>query len=138
MLQAKRIEDPEGFRKYLPSVDALLPGPPPRTRASRATFGLTEQERAYHRAGLLEALSKLHGGDVTPAEAAKGLQHWAHMVRDDVFSFPGEDRYESVKALVRTAIGKSPGTYKAKTTVPLGQDGGPVAEQVSVIMGVLP
>ena len=137
LLQAKRREDPEGFRKYLPGVDALLPGPPPRRRMSRSPFGLTEQERAYHKAGLLAVLSKLDDGRITPAEAAKGLQHHAHIVRDDAFGFPAEGRYESVKALIKAAIGKSPGSYKAKATVPLDQvSGGPVAEQVSVLMGV--
>ena len=75
--------------------------------------------------------------EVTPEDAAKGLQHCANVIRDDVFGFPGEDRYESVKALIKAAVGKSPGSYKSKMTVPLNGNGkGTVVEQVSVIMGV--
>ena len=44
--------------------------------------------------------------------------------------------YEVLKGLLKAALGKSPGSYKAKTTAPVGEGGGPVVEQVSVIMGV--
>ena len=84
-----------------------------------------------------EALATLREGTITPEEAAKGLQHCAQVLKDDIFGFPEEDRHESAKALIRAAIGKSPGSYKSKTTVPLDQDNkGPVVEQVSVILGV--
>ena len=59
------------------------------------------------------------------------------MLKDDIFSLPEETDHDSLKALIRAAIGKSPGSFKSKTTVPLDQGGtGPVAEQASVIMGV--
>ncbi len=138
LLQAKRRKDPDGFRKYLPDVARLLPDlPPMRAKLRSPVFALTERERSYHKAGVLEALSKLDEETITPDEAAKGLQHCAHVLKDDIFGFPGEDRYESVKALIKAAIGKSPGSYKSKMTVPLDRNGkGPVVEQVSVIMGV--
>lgn len=138
LLQAKRRKDPDGFRKYLPDVARLLPEPPPvRAKPRTPVFTLTERERSYHKAGVSDALSKLREGVVTPDEAAKGLQHCANLLKDDVFGFPGEDRYKSVKALIKAAIGKSPGTYKSKTMVPIeGKGKGPVVEQISVIMGV--
>ena len=138
LLQAKRRKDPDGFRKYLPDVARLLPDPPPmRTKPRVPGFTLTERERSYHKAGITEALAKLRDGTITPEEATKGLQHCAHVLKDDIFGFPEEDRHESAKALIRAAIGKSPGSYKSKTTVPLDQYGkGPVVEQVSVILGV--
>lgn len=138
LLQAKRRKDPDGFRKYLPDVERLLPDPPPMQAKLRPpVFGLTERERSCHKAGIIDALAKLRDGTITPEEAAKGLQHCAHVLKDDIFGFPEEDRHDSAKALIRAAIGKSPGSYKSKTTVPLDQDGkGPVVEQVSVILGV--
>ena len=138
LLQAKRRKDPDGFREYLPDVAMLLPDPLPMpAKPSRAELTLTEREREYHKAGLSDALSKLQEGIITPEDAAKGLQHCANVIRDDVFGFPGEDRYESVKALIKAAVGKSPGSYKSKMTVPLNGNGkGTVVEQVSVIMGV--
>ena len=138
LLQAKRRKDPDGFRKYLPDVARLLPDPPtvrakPRTPVST----LTERERSYHKAGLSDALSKLQEGIITSEDAAKGLQHCANLLKDDIFSLPEEADHDSLKALIRAAISKSPGSYKSKTTVPLDQDGkGPVVEQFSVILGV--
>ena len=138
LLQAKRRKDPDGFRKYLPDVARLLPDPPSmRAKPRPPVFGLTERERSYHKAGVSEALAKLREGTITSEEAAKGLQHCAHVLKDDIFGFPEEDRHDSAKALIRVAIGKSPGSYKSKTAVPLDKDGkGPVVEQVSVILGV--
>lgn len=138
LLQAKRRKDPDGFRKYLPDVARLLPDPPPlRAKPRTPVFGLTERERSYHKAGITDALAKLREGTITPEEAAKGLQHCAHVLKDDIFGFPEEDRHDSAKALIRATIGKSPVSYKSKTTVPLNQDAkGPVVEQVSVILGV--
>lgn len=135
LLQAKRRADPQGFRKYLPGVIELLPELSSRRRSARSPFGLTEQELSYHRDGLSEALGKLGEGTVTAEEAAKGLQHCANLIRDD--NLAEEVGYETLKDLIRAAIGKSPGSYRSKTTVPLGEgSGGRVLERVSAIRGV--
>lgn len=138
LLQAKRCKDPDGFRKYLPDVVKLLPDPPPvRAKSSPPVFTLTEREREYHKAGVSDALSKLREDIITSEEAAKGLQHCAHVLKDDIFGFPEDYRHDSAKALIKAAIGKSPGSFKSKTTVPLALNGkSPVVEQVSVILGV--
>ena len=134
LLQAKYREDPNGFRQYLPGAAELLPEQSPRRR-SRSSFGLTERELFYHRAGLEETLEKLGGGVVTVEEAVKGLQHCAALIRDD--NLPEEVGYEAIKSLVRVAIGKSPSSYRSKTTVPLDGGGkGPPYERVSAIRGV--
>ena len=134
LLQAKRRADPQGFRKYLPGVIELLPALPARHSTARSPFGLTEQELAYHRDGLSEALGKLDAGTVTAEEAAKGLQHCANLIRDD--NLPEKVSYETLKSLIRAALGKSPGSYRSKTTVPLGAGSGRVLERVSAIRGV--
>ncbi len=134
LLQAKRHEDPEGFRRFLPEVAELLPEPPTRRSRLRSTFGLTERERSFHRAGVAEALAKLEGGAITADGAAKGLQHCANLIRDDVFT--DEVDYETSRLLVKAALGKSPGSYKSKTTVPMGIGGGEALEQVAVLRGV--
>lgn len=94
----------------------------------------SDRELAYHRDGLSEALGKLDASTVTAEEATKGLQHCANLIRDD--NLPEEVGYETLKSLIRAALGKSPGSYRAKTTVPLGAGGGPALERVSVIRGV--
>ena len=146
ILQAKRREDPDGFRQYLPDIARLLVEPPQRRVGRRSTFGLTERELSYHRAGLSDVLGKLNGGPIVAEEAVKGLRHCAHLIRDGSLQYTGESEvvnggmphemgYEVLKSLVRAAIGKSPGSYRAKTTIPVGEGGG-VLERISVIMGV--
>ena len=135
LLQAKYHEDPEGFRRYLPAVAEYLPEPPRVRSITHSPFGLTENELAYHRAGLQDVLAKLHAGTVTPREAAKGLQHCANLISDD--NLADEVDYEVLRSLVRAAIGRTPGSYKSKTIVPLGEGKvGTVLEQVSTIRGV--
>ena len=142
LLQARYREDPKGFRKYLPGAAELLPEQPPRRSRPRSPFGLTGRELSFHRNGLSEVLAKLDERTLTPGEAAKGLQHCAALIRDDNLPYGWDESlshqmgYEVLKGLLRAALGKSPGSYKAKTTVPVGEGGGPVVEQVSVIMGV--
>ena len=94
----------------------------------------SERELAYHKDGLSAVLGKLDAGTVTAEEAGKGLQHCANLIRDD--NLPDEAGYETLKGLIRAALGKSPGSYRAKTTVPLGAGSGRVLEQVSAIRGV--
>ena len=140
LLQAKRREDPNGFREYLPGVDELLPDPPPRPSKTRPTFGLTERELSYHRTGLSEVLDKLDAGAITAEEAVRGLEHCAALLKGENMWYVWDNNlqyemdHDVLKALVRTVLGKSPGSYKSKTTVSVGK--GDVLEQVSVILGV--
>ena len=134
LLQARYREDPKGFREYLPGAVDLLPEQPPESGRRTSLFGLTEKEIAFHRAGLAEVLDKLDKGSVATEEAARGLQHCAALIMDD--NLPEEADYEKLKSLIRAGIGKSPGSYKSKTTVQLLEGGGDVHERVSAIRGV--
>lgn len=134
LLRAKRREDPKGFRKYMPDVAELLPRLPPERSRPKSPFGLTEQELCYHRNGLSEVLDKQGGGVATADDAAKGLQHCAALIRDD--NLTDKVGYEMLKGLIRTAIGKSIGSYGSKVTLPLDESGGPVLERISAIRGV--
>ena len=142
LLQTKYREDPKGFRRYLPGAAELLPEQPPTRSRARATFGLTERERSYHRAGLSEVLRRMDDGSITAEEAVQGLEHCAALIKDDNLPYGWDESlshemgYEVKKGLLRAALGKSPGSYKSKTTVPVSGDGGPILESVSVIMGV--
>ena len=147
MLQAKYREDPNGFRGFLPGAAELLPELPPERRRRRAPTRLTERELSYHREGLSEVLQGLDQGTLTSKRAVKGLQHCAALIKDDNLPYTGENEevdasipykmgYEVLKGLLRAALGKSPGSYSSKTTVPIGEDRGPVFESISVIMGV--
>lgn len=135
MLETKYREDPKSFREFLPGAVDLLPDAAPKRKGSNSPFGLTEHERAFHRAGLSESLDKLAAGALLPDEAARGLQHCANLIIDD--SLDKAIGHETVKALVTAALGKSPGSVKANTTAPVagGRDG-KVVEQVSAIRGV--
>lgn len=94
----------------------------------------SERELAYHRDGLPAVLGKLDASTVTAEEATKGLQHCANLIRND--NLPEEVGYETLKCLIRAALGKSPGSYRSKITVPLGEGSGRVMERVSAIRGV--
>ena len=135
LLQAKYRKDPKGFQEYLPGAVELLTDVTHRQRAARSPFGLTEHEVDFHRRGLSEAMDTLAHGGISAVEAMKGLQHCANLIRDD--SLDEAIDYEAIKGLVTAAIGKSPGSFKANTTV-LTAEGrsGTIAEQVSAIRGV--
>ena len=94
----------------------------------------SDREPAYHKDRLSAVLGKLNAGTVTAEEAAQGLQHCANLIRDD--NLAEEVGHETLKGLIRAALGKSPGSYRAKTTVPLGEGSGPPLEHVSAIRGV--
>ena len=134
LLQAKRREDPDGFREYLPDVDELLPDRP-SSRSSRARYRLTVQERAHHHDGLTGALERANAGVLSSGEAAQALQHCANLLRDDPWT--PDVKYEAVIGLLKAALGKSPGSYKSNATLPVsGADGGPAIDQVPAIRGV--
>lgn len=143
LLQAKYREDPKGFRDYLPGAAELLPVERARQSKPEHPVRLTERELAYHRTGLSEVLGKLDKGVITARDAVKGLQHCAMLIKDDNLHYGWDENlshemgYEVKKDLLKAALGKSPGSYKAKTTVPIGEAGGdPVLESISVIRGV--
>ncbi len=133
-LRAKQRDDPEGFRKYLPGVEELLP-PLQQSSKSRSPFGLTERERVCHEDGLAAALAALRQRAIGRDEALRALQHCAELIRDD--NLPDAVDHETMKSLLAAAIGKSPGSIKAKTTIPLVDDpNAPILETVSAIRGV--
>ena len=131
LLQAKRRRDPKGFRKYLPEVSDMLPKSA-RRPVSKSPFGLTERERDFHRDGLEEIPHVLEGGASTD-QAIRALHHYAMLIRDDAFY--GELEDGDFKALVKAVVGKSPGSFRAKTTIKL-ESGGSTVEQVSALRGV--
>ena len=96
LLQARYREDPKGFREYLPGAVDLLPEQPPDSGRRRSLFGLTEQEIAFHRAGLAEVFEKLDESSVATQEAARGLQHCAALIVDD--NLPEEVDFEKTEA----------------------------------------
>ena len=134
LLQAKQKEDPEGFRRYLPTVADLLPAQLPKT-PSTPPFGPTEKELAFHESGLREVLNKIDSGDADGRDAIKGLQHYANIKVHDSFSMNAT--HDMAKRLFKTAFGKSPSSYKSKITIPVdAKDAGPVKEHVTVLRGV--
>ena len=137
MLQAKYREDPNTFRAYLPGAAELLPELPPQRRRRRAPIGLTERELSYHREGLSEVLRWAGPGYARrPRRQMKGLQHCSALIKDDNLPYTGENKkvdaslpykmgHDILKGLLREALGKSPGSYRSKTTVRVGKGGGP-------------
>lgn len=135
-LLAKYRADPERFRAYLPEVAQTLDAMYPALRSPRSPFGLTEQERAYRRQALRRILEHLEQGHVLPEEAGKGLEHCATLIDDD--SLPPDVSQDTLARLLRAAIGKSPGSVKANTTIPmLDSQEDKVVNRISVVRGVV-
>ena len=89
-------------------------------------------------------MRRMDEGTLTPGDALAGLQHCAALIRDDNLPYGWDESlshemgHEVLKSLLKEAIGKSPGSYKAKTTLPVGEGGGgPAIQQISLIKGVL-
>ena len=143
MLQAKYREDPKGFQRYLPGAAELLTESSSRQRGPKPRFQLTERELFDNRAGLAKVLREMDEGTLTPGGALAGLQHCATLIRDDYLPYGWDESlshemgYEVLKNLLKQAIGKSPGSYTVKTTVPVGEGGGASVEHISLIRGVL-
>ena len=143
LLLAKHRNDPEAFREFLPGAAELLPERPPHRSMARSPFGLTERELAHHRHGLSAVLGKLDEDTITPEEAVKGLEHCAALIRDDNLPYGWDENlshemgYEVKKGLLKAALGKSPGSYRSKTTVSIDKGKAAVLESVSLIRGVL-
>ena len=134
LLQAKRRQDPKGFRQYLPAVANLLPTPQSK-KPTNSPFGLTEKELAFHKTGLQKALEKVESGNADPQDAIKGLHHYANIKIHDSLSI--DATHDMAKRLFKSAFGKSHGSYKRKTTIPVaGDDTGPVQERVTILRGV--
>ena len=134
LLQAKRKEDPKRFRSYLPAIADLLPAPQPK-RLAKSPFALTEKELAFHKSGLQEALKKIDSGDANAQDAIRGLQHYANIKIHDAFSTDATSNM--AQRLFKAAFGKSHGSYKRKTNLPVaGEYTGPVKERVTILRGV--
>ena len=88
-------------------------------------------------------LRALDDGALTHRAAVAGLGHCASLIRDGSLWYGWDEGlshemgHDILEELVGAAIGRSPGSYAARTTVPVGAGGGPVASRVSVIRGVL-
>lgn len=119
LLLDKYRADPQGFRRYLPEVAQALDAMLPPSRRIRSPFGLTEHERTHRQKSLSQLLKRLDDGTITPEEAVRGLEHCATLIEDD--SLPREATHETLVRMVRVTTGKSPGSVKKSTTVPVGE-----------------
>lgn len=135
LLLAKYRTDPEKFRSYLPEVAQTLDALYPHHHVSRNPFGLTEHERSHRLQALHQVLESLSDGTATPEKAIRGLEHCATLIEDD--SLPPEVDYAVLNKLVRAVIGKSPGSFKSASVIPVQEHlKDKVVHRVAVLRGV--
>ena len=136
VLRAKYSAEPQKFRAYLPDVAQMLDRMSPPRRPSRSPFGLTVRERAFHQSSLAEILSRLTEDALSSDRAIKGLEHCATLIEDD--SLPEYVRHDVLVKLLKSAIGKSPGTFKKNETIRIAesQPSEDVVNRVSLVRGV--
>lgn len=138
LLYSKYAANPQKFCSDMPDVAQMLDAMnPPRRRLHKSTFGLTAREVKRHQDALTETLAKAASGDATAAEAIKGLERCAFLIKDD--SLPSEANYETLSGLLKAAVGKRPASFKksAKIAVADDQPSREVISEISLVKGVL-
>lgn len=138
LLLAKYRADPKGFRGYLPEVAQALDSMFPLPRRARSPFGLTDHERTHREQSLCKVLGQLEQGSITHEDAVRGLEHCAVLIEDD--TLPPRADHETLIALLRAVLGKSPRSVKTVTTIPVreGLDGSEeTPKHISVVRGVV-
>lgn len=81
-------------------------------------------------------MAAVASGAATPAQAIKGLEHCAFLIRDD--SLPSEADYESLCALFKAAFGKRPTSFKKSETLraPDRRSADDVVHKFALVRGV--
>ena len=135
LLVSRYRADPKRFHSYLPEIAELVEAMGQPRRVSRSPFGLTERERDHHQAALQKVLEGLEKGAVSRQDAVRGLEHCATLIQDD--SLPEDAGYDILVALLKAAIGKSPGTFRSVQTIPISdREGQGPPYHVSLVKGV--
>lgn len=137
LLYSKYDANPQKIRSDMPDVAQMLDAMNPPRRLPKSTFGLTEREVKHHQDALTETLAKAASGDATAAEAMKGLERCAFLIRDD--SLPSEANYETLSNLLKAAAGKRPASFKKSAKIAVADDrtSREVISEISLVKGVL-
>ena len=133
IVSSKYQSAPEWFDQNLPEVSEIMRRIVRSPQSSPNPFGLTNSERKFHR----EALCRVkHMDKLNPEHAIEGLERCAALIRDD--SLPDGFEYETLVRLFKGAFGKSPGSYKTNSTIPVdsGSNGEPTYH-ISLVRGVV-
>ncbi len=132
ILVSKYQADPSWFDRHLPEVGEIVRQAASQSRRSRSPFGLTDREKDHHIEALLSVES---AGKLGSLDAIRALEHCAYLIRDN--SLPDCMDYGSLVPLFKAAFGKSPGSFRKNTTIPIEgiRDVEPV-HRVSLVRGV--
>lgn len=130
LVEAKYREDPEGLAAQLPGLHDLMPAVTSSGHEGQLTQ--TRGEIARRKTALAEALAELRDCALSPEGALVALEHIAHVIADDPFTDAVD--HATAKALFKRALGKSPGSFRAKAIIAVGD--GEVVHQTAVMRGV--
>ena len=109
--------EPERLRSSLPEVARLIERLEQPKRLRRSPFELTERKRLHHQSAVGAIVIRLNEGSTSTEDAVRGLQHCATLIQDN--SLPEAIDHEPLVKIVKAAIGKSPSSFKSKTTINL-------------------
>ncbi len=132
-LVSKYKADPNLFKRSFPDVSRIVRQAVEPNRVSRPRFSLTETEKAHRVKGLTAVMDM-----DTPSsqDAVKAIEHCAILIQDD-FMTPHVNR-QSIVSLFKSAFGKSPGSIRKNTTIPIeGYETGQPVYYSSLIRGVV-
>lgn len=130
LVEAKYKEDPEGLAAHLPGLRDLMPAVTSSGQEGQLTQTLGEIAR--RKTALAAAQAELRDCALSPEGALLALEHIAHVIADDPFTDAVD--HATTKALFKRALGKSPGSFRAKTTIAVGD--GEVLYRATVMRGV--
>ncbi len=136
LLRARFKANPRGFRSFMPDVAELLDADQVSSRPAGTSFGLTNRELAFHQVGFKQTVERITKEPTKGGDAVEGLQHVANLIRDG--NLPTEAGFDTLSKLFKAAFGKSPGSFKSNTTMPLGEgNAADVVIHVSMLRGVV-
>lgn len=135
ILRDKYQSDPEGFRGFLPEVAQTLDSLSPRPVGQTIPFALTDRERDRRVRSFDTAVQALNDDGIERSAAIRAAEDYAVLTLDN--RVPLRLDSEKRAALAKAAVGKNPGSFRAKETIVI-QDGSnaPPACSVPLIRGV--
>jgi hypothetical protein len=136
LLTARYQSEPAKFRSYLPEIAQLLDRIMPPRPKRLSPFTLTDHERSRRLVSLESALLGLGQSGLTKEDAVRALEDYAVLLEDD--RVPEKFDFEKRIGVFKVLFGKSPGSFKAQTTLLIDPDSKERAvNSIALVRGVV-
>ena len=106
--------DPKLLELHFPEVSQIVRRVVEPSRVSRPHFSLTEREKARH---VKELVAVMEMEAPASQDAVRALEHCAVLIQDDFMTT--HVNHQTVVSLFKSVFGKSPGSIRKNTTIPV-------------------